>query len=296
MIDEQRIRLNSLSAWILASRPKTLIGAIVPVILGLALVVGNADRSINPVPALLCMLFALVMQVNANFVNDYFDWKRGNDDAATRLGPLRACSMGWVSPNAMLYAIVSTICAAAAVGLPLVAYGGVELVAVGVLCVIFCILYTTTLSYIGLGDLLVVVFFGLVPVCVTFYIQVGYVDLDALLVSLACGLCTDSLLIVNNYRDIDNDRRDGKRTVIVLIGRKWGLRLYLFIGVAVTAAMASYVGFGWKSLFMLIYIIPHCHATAAMGRLKGRELNRVLGATARNILLFGVAATLQIML
>jgi len=296
MIDEQRIRLNSLSAWILASRPKTLIGAIVPVILGLALVVGNADRSINAVPALLCMLFALVMQVNANFVNDYFDWKRGNDDAATRLGPLRACSMGWVSPNAMLYAIVSTICVAAAVGLPLVAYGGMQLIAVGVLCVIFCILYTTTLSYIGLGDLLVVVFFGLVPVCVTYYIQVGYVDADALLVSLACGLCTDSLLIVNNYRDIDNDRRDGKRTVIVLIGRKWGLRLYLLIGVAVTVAMASYVGFGWKSLFMLIYIIPHCHATSAMGRLKGRELNRVLGATARDILLFGVAATLQIML
>ena len=102
--------------------------------------------------AALCMLFAVVMQIDANFINDFFDYAKGNDDAETRLGPLRACTQGWVTTDAMKRAIASTTCAACVIGLPLIYYGGLEMIFVGLLCVVFCFLYTTHLSYIGMGD------------------------------------------------------------------------------------------------------------------------------------------------
>lgn len=174
-MDETKIKQNSLQAWILAARPKTLSGAAVPVLIGLSLAFTDAkeygDDVFSWTAAILCMFFALVMQIDANFINDFFDYARGNDDAATRLGPLRACTQGWVSTNAMKKAIASTTCAACVIGLPLIYYGGLEMILIGALCVVFCFLYTTHLSYLGLGDVLVLLFFGIVPVCITYYVQ-----------------------------------------------------------------------------------------------------------------------------
>ena len=110
------------------------------------------------------------MQIDANFVNDYFDFVRGNDDE-TRLGPRRACAQGWVTMRAMKSALVITTALACVAGLPLVLYGGMEMIFVGIVCVLFCFLYTTRLSYIGMGDILVIVFFGLVPVTMTYYLE-----------------------------------------------------------------------------------------------------------------------------
>ena len=103
------------------------------------------------------------MQIDANFVNDFFDYTRGNDDTATRLGPLRACTQGWVKIDSMKRAIALTTCIACIIGLPLIWFGGLEMIAIGIACVVFCILYTTHLSYIGMGDVLVLAFFSLVP-------------------------------------------------------------------------------------------------------------------------------------
>jgi 1,4-dihydroxy-2-naphthoate octaprenyltransferase len=294
MIDERNIRVNSFHAWVLASRPKTLSGAMVPVVLGIALAAKDTVSGILWLPAVLCMMFALIMQIDANFVNDYFDWKRGNDDVSTRLGPLRACSMGWVTPKAMLFAIFITTAVACMVGLPLIFYGGMKLIIVGILCVLFCILYTTTLSYIGLGDLLVFVFFGIVPVCFTYYVQTGYISLSVFVVSLACGCVIDNLLILNNYRDIDNDRRDGKRTLIVLIGRKGGRILYLLLGITAVLIMSYYDNFSVLSLIMTVYLMPHILTYMKMCRLEGRALNKVLGMTARNIIIFGFVSSFLI--
>ncbi len=296
MTKEKSVKTNSFRAWILASRPKTLAGAMVPVIMGIALAAKDADFHIDIIPAVLCLLFALMMQIDANFVNDYFDWRHGNDDEASRLGPLRACSMGWITPRAMLVALFITTFVACAVGLPLVFYGGIEMIIVGVACVVFCVLYTTVFSYIGLGDLLVLLFFGIVPVCITYYIQTGCVPLVVLNVSLACGLAVDNLLILNNYRDIDNDRSSGKRTLIVLVGRKWGLRLYLLLGIVAALTMSIYGGFTAKSALVLVYLAFHLQTYRQMKLLTGRELNRVLGMTARNILIFGIISTLLIIL
>ncbi len=296
MAEKRLIKTNSFRAWILASRPKTLAGALVPVAIGIALAAKDTYFHIDLIPAVLCLLFALVMQIDANFVNDYFDWRHGNDDEASRLGPLRACSMGWITPGAMLVALFVTTFIACAVGFPLVFYGGIEMILVGVVCVVFCVLYTTVFSYIGLGDLLVLLFFGIVPVSITYYIQTGCVPLSVLSISVACGLAVDNLLILNNYRDIDNDRRSGKRTLIVLIGRKWGLRLYLLLGVVAALTIAIYGGFTAKSALMLVYFAFHLQAYRQMKLLTGKELNCVLGMTARNILVFGITSVLLILL
>ena len=132
------IRPNSIQAWILASRPKTLSGAAVPVMIGVSQGIVESAGNIRLIPALLCFLFAFIMQVNANFINDYFDYKRGND-GEDRLGPLRACTQGWVTPGAMLRGILITTCLACLIGLPLIIYGGWMMIAVGAFCVGFCL-------------------------------------------------------------------------------------------------------------------------------------------------------------
>ena len=226
-MDETNVRVNSLKAWILAARPKTLTGAAVPVMIGIACAVAMYGWcGIRVVPAVLCMLFALIMQVDANFVNDYFDFMKGTDDEQ-RLGPKRACAQGWITASAMRSGLFVTTLLACIVGLPLVYYGGWEMIMVGLACVVFCFLYTISFSYIGLGDLLVLVFFGIVPVCMTYWLTAPPTALMSIpfavvLMSIACGLIIDTLLVVNNYRDIDNDRRAGKLTLIVRIGERGG--------------------------------------------------------------------------
>ena len=193
------IQPNSLQAWGLAIRPKTLTGAAIPVMIGCAL--ADMYDKLQVLPAVLCFLFAFLMQIDANFINDYFDFIKGTDDTEKRLGPRRACAQGWVKPRSMRYAIALTTIAACVAGLPLIFYGGVEMILVGAVCVVFCFLYTTYLSYVGLGDVLVLVFFGLVPVCITYYIQLHTCTWEVLAASVSCGLVIDCLLLVNNYRD-----------------------------------------------------------------------------------------------
>ena len=250
------IKQNSLRAWILAARPKTLSGAAVPVLIGLSLAYMDAKQYEGDVfswtAAALCMLFAVVMQIDANFINDFFDYAKGNDDAETRLGPLRACTQGWVTTDAMKRAIASTTCAACVIGLPLIYYGGLEMIFVGLLCVVFCFLYTTHLSYIGMGDVLVLLFFGIVPVCVTYYVQLHLVTTEVFVASVACGLVIDALLIVNNYRDRDNDKRDGKITLVVRIGEHY--TEYLYLGLGVAACLMG--GVFWMNQHVLAFILP----------------------------------------
>lgn len=289
------VRQNSPKAWLLAARPKTLTGAAVPVLIGGALAYVNAHGDVRWLPLVLCMLFALVMQIDANFVNDYFDYLKGND-GVERLGPKRACTEGWVTPRAMRWALVLTMGVACLIGLPLVLYGGWTMIAVGVACVLFCFLYTTTLSYIALGDVLVLVFFGLVPVTLTYYLSLPEgaqsITTECWVAAFACGLVIDTLLVVNNYRDIDNDRKAGKRTLIVLIGAREGKLLYFFLGVAACFLCDYFIACGhvWAGWLPTIGYLPFHVATALeMHRIgKGPQLNRVLGKTARNMLFFGV--------
>ena len=282
------IRTNSLRAWLLAARPKTLTGAAVPVMTGLS--AAYADDHFSWVPAVLCILFAFMMQIDANFINDYFDFRKGLDDD-TRLGPKRACAEGWITLQAMRGGIAVTTIISCIIGLPLVFYGGWAMIGVGVCCVVFCFLYTTCMARWGLGDLLVLVFFGLVPVCATYYLQTGTVTPVVWTLSVACGLVIDCLLVINNYRDRDNDKAGGKITLIVRIGEK--AAEYLYLGLGVTAVALCQIlwcdGHPVAALLPILYLIPHVMTWYHMIRIKrGKTLNRTLSETARNMFLFGL--------
>lgn len=301
------VKTNSVKAWLLATRPKTLSAAAVPVMIGTAFAWRNTSEQFNWIPAILCLLFAWIMQIDSNLVNDYFDFKKGNDDE-TRLGPKRACSEGWITSDAMVWGILITTLLGCMTGIPLILYGGLEMVMVGIACVVFCFLYTTLFSYHGLGDILVLLFFGIIPVCCTYYVCMPLHQQiptgEVIASSIACGLAIDALLIVNNYRDIDNDRSNGKITLAVRLGESKTRRLYESIGYIAAGIMIILVFFDLYQIdkliptyaLYLIYIILHWQSYKEMKRInKGAKLNQVLGLTARNILVFGLLSVAAIL-
>lgn len=302
-MSDNQVKRNSLRAWVLAARPKTLTGAAVPVMIGLSLAWADARGYQGDVfswtAAVLCLLFAFIMQIDANFINDFFDYVKGTDDRETRLGPERACTQGWVTIDAMKRAIALTTCLACVVGLPLVFYGGLEMILVGAVCVLFCFLYTTHLSYIGMGDVLVLLFFGLVPVSITYYVQLHTFTAEVLIASLACGIVIDALLLVNNFRDRDTDLVAGKQTLVVKIGAEATLKLYLGVGIVACLMGLVFWANGHVLAFVLpfIYLALHFYTYLSMKKTwKGRALNRCLGETARNIFIYGLMVTIGILL
>lgn len=290
------VRRNSPRAWFLAARPKTLPAALIPVVTATALAASEGSFRLGA--ALLCVAFSLMMQVAANFINDLYDYLKGTD-REDRLGPERACAQGWISPRAMRVGIVVTVVLACAVGLCLLAYGGWWLVWIGVACVVFAFLYTTLLSYCGLGDLLVWAFFGVVPVCGTYYVQAGHLTPAVGWVCAACALSVDTLLVVNNYRDRDTDRVAGKRTLIVVLGERFGSLFYLLQGVAAYACCAALAVYGhrWAAVLPLLYLVAHVRAWREMVRIhQGRALNRLIGGTSRNMLLLAALLSVALLL
>lgn len=303
-MNDETVKLNSLKAWLLAARPKTLSGAAVPVAIGIAAAWQATEGHIAIIPALLCTAFALIMQIESNFVNDYFDFVHGQD-GKERLGPKRACAEGWVTLKAMRWAILATMTVACLFGLPLVLYGGWRLVAVGMACVAFCVLYTTHLASRTMGDILVIVFFGLVPVVLTMCLSSGIWDTESntfvstCLLALACGLVIDTLLMVNNYRDRNDDKASGKRTLVVVIGGEMALRLYLALGI--TACLIDFVaitmiGGSWQAVLPMLYLLLHQSTWRLMHRIDGRELNRALALNSRNMIVYGLLTVAALLL
>ena len=207
--------------WLLAARPRTLPAAIAPVLAASAL--AYHDGFFHLPAALACLLFALFSQIGANFANDYYDHKKGAD-TAERVGPRRAVAAGWVRPATMRAAMILILAAAFVCGLTLLRYGGWPLLVVGVTSIIFAIAYTGgpyPLGYHGLGDIFVFIFFGLVAVCATYYVQAATLTPAVWIVAAAIGLLTVNILVVNNYRDAETDARAGKRTLVVRFGKKF---------------------------------------------------------------------------
>lgn len=299
------LKTNSTMAWVLASRPKTLTGAAAPVIVALVAAYSRYGY-ISPVPAVLCLLFALLMQVDSNLVNDYFDCVRGVD-TGERLGPERACSQGWITLEAMRRGITVVTFLACLTGLPLIAWGGWECIPVGMACVAFCFLYTTLFSGIALGDVLVLLFFGLVPVSYTFFFQshgmssITDTPLGVWMLALAQGMVTDCLLLVNNFRDRHTDASVGKKTLVTIIGAKATLWLYGSLGIV--AALLAYIAIGLLGKeggmlrFLPLLFIPH-HLIVLYSMKKighGRELNKILGRTAQSIMLFSLLVAMALL-
>lgn len=288
------VKQNSTKAWLLASRPKTLTAASIPVMLGCALAFMYGHFQL--IPAILCFLFAFLMQIDANFINDLYDYLKGSD-REDRLGPERACAQGWISPSGMKKGILVTTALAAVTGLFLLGYGGWEMIPVGIACIIFAFLYTTgpyPLAYHGWGDILVLVFFGFVPVGCTFYVMAHDWNTSVTMASLACGFVIDTLLMVNNFRDREQDAISGKKTIVVRLGARAGLILYFLLGLAACWSCFYLVTEGrlWAAILPQIYLLFHILTTMKMARInRGKELNAILGETSRNMLLFGILLT-----
>ncbi len=290
----EKVGQNSPRAWFLACRIKTLSGAAIPVLIGavLAYIDISAGTGVFQwrifLPAL---LFALLMQIDANLINDYFDYKKGTD-REDRLGPERACAQGWITPTAMKRGILITTVLSCLAGLPLALMADMRLILVGIACVAFAFLYTTHLSYKGLGDVLVYLFFGIVPVGFTYYLLTdAQWTLSTTLLGIGCGAAIDTLLVVNNYRDYEQDRKSGKKTLIVHFGPKFGLWLYalsVILATALTMVAIAHIKSPYHSLPILFYTLRALHTCSRMARTTGKELNILLGETSSNILIYGI--------
>ncbi len=286
------LKTNSLQAWLLATRPKTLAAAVAPVVVGSALAVHYAAFSL--MPALCCLFFAMAMQIAANLINDLFDFLKGAD-GADRLGPERVTAQGWVSVGAIKTAIIIVILTGCVAGLPLLFFGGWQMLWVGALCVLFAYCYTSgpfPLAYNGLGDAAVVLFFGVVPVGFTFYVQAQEWTAFVTLLGIATGLVVNTLLVLNNYRDRDTDRLSGKKTLIVRFGACFGACLYLLSGVSAVGLvwLAFWNSGNWLTLALVsFYLLPHFITWRKMLKIRnGKALNALLGETSRNMLLFAL--------
>ena len=295
----ETIQTNSTKAWILAARPKTLAAAATPVLLGCAL--AYTDGAFQWIPALLCFLFAFSMQIDANFINDYYDYLKGSD-REDRLGPERACAQGWITLSAMKKGMIITTLLSCFWGLLLLRYCGLEMIPVGMLCVLFAFLYTAgpyPLAYHGWGDVLVIVFFGFVPVGCTYYTMAHDWTWNVTIACAACGLVSDLLLMLNNYRDREQDKISGKRTLVVRFGEPAGRWAYLALGIMAVGLCSFYTfnGHLLASLLPLVFLIPHFTTWREMTRIfQGKALNVVLGKTARNIVWFGLLLSLGLIL
>lgn len=277
--------------WLGAARPRTLPAAVAPVLVGAAL--AWHDGVFVPAAAALCLGFALLVQIGTNFANDYYDFIRGAD-TATRVGPRRAVAAGLISPATMKRAMILIFAAAFLVGLGLVAWGGPWLIAIGVASILCGIAYTGgpyPLAYHGLGDVFVFLFFGLVAVGGTYFVQAGALTTDALLAGVPVGLLAANILVVNNYRDVETDAAANKRTLVVRWGR--GAARAQF-ALSLAGALLIPVGFlargyrPWVLLPLLLIPVAWVHYRRLRDSKTPSELIALLGATGKLLALYAL--------
>ena len=274
--------------WIEAMRLRTLPVSVSGVLGGTACAIYHHGFAL--LPFLISLFFAILAQIASNFANEYYDYKNGLDKKG-REGFRRGVTEGDISPAAMKRATYITLCLAACIGATLIIWGGWWLIFVGIAIAIFALAYSTgpfPLSHNGLGEITVLVFFGFIPVIFTEYVQTRVLSFDAttMFVAAAIGLMAANVLIVNNYRDFEDDKEVGKRTSVVILGRKTMGAVYFYDGIlaAVFLAMASSPLPFWVSAGWLSYFSAHNILCQRLRSLSGGGLNDVLKWT--SILMF----------
>lgn len=291
---------RQIKIWLECFRLRTLPVSMSGVIIAIGIAMWH--HRFQWVPALLCLAFALLAQIASNTANEYFDYLHGTDKPG-RVGPRRGVTEGDISPKTLRDVTFGLLALAGVVGCGLIPYGGWWLLPVGIVIALAALAYSTgpyPLSYHGLGELTVFIFFGLVPVNLTYYVMAHRFDPLVVLFSIAIGLLGVNVLLVNNYRDVEDDREAGKMTQTVMRGRPITAYAYLlngYIGMAILAAFWVMIIMGkvlplWTLLIPVLYLVMH---TVTWYRLKHRDgaaLNPLLGATARNMLIFTILFTI----
>jgi 1,4-dihydroxy-2-naphthoate octaprenyltransferase len=255
--------------------------------------IAAADDALAIVPAIACLAGSLLIQIGCNFANDYFDHRKGAD-TPDRVGPARAVASGWIQPHQMAIATAISLGLAFAVGLYLIDVGGWPILAIGISSLVCAVAYTggpLPLAYVGLGDLFVLLFFGLAAVVGTYWVQAAAAPAHVWMAGTSVGLLATAILVVNNLRDRFTDAKASKRTLAVRLGAtaaRWEytlLQIGAFGGVAV-GALLGWVGPGW----MLAWLALPLAVWEAKGvwTKDGAALNPHLGGAARVELLFGL--------
>jgi 1,4-dihydroxy-2-naphthoate octaprenyltransferase len=280
------------NVWIMAARPKTLGAAVAPVVVGTAMAV-EAGAWHGP-SAALALLGAVLIQVGVNYHNDYYDYLKGAD-TDDRVGPTRVTQAGLVDPDTMRRATILVFATAVLAGLYLIWRGGWPVLAIGVASIAAAVAYTAgryALAYTGLADLFVFVFFGPVAVGGTYYVQALTLTPDVLLAGAGPGLLSVGILLVNNIRDVDQDRRAGKQTLVVRIGRRAAIGLYAACAMgALLLPVGLYAWTGqhpWAMLtgMLVPFVLPPVRTLRSTT--DPAKLNPLLGATGRLLVLWAV--------
>ncbi len=285
--------MSPLRLWVMAARPRTLPAAIAPVIVGTAAAVEVSD-DLRVGAFIAALLGSIFIQIGTNLSNDYSDAKRGAD-TADRLGPVRVTSSGLVAPRRVLVATWVAFGAAVLAGIYLAAVAGVVILIVGAASILAGVLYTggpRPYGYEGLGEVFVFLFFGLVAVNGSYYVQLERLDWLPFGLSLAIGFLATAILVVNNVRDLDTDRRAGKLTLAVRIGRARTRRLYLVLVaaafVAVPVSLIAADGPAWGLLALGAAPLVRGPLAAVMTRTDGPSLNAALAGTGALLAAFSV--------
>ncbi|MGN6415581.1 1,4-dihydroxy-2-naphthoate polyprenyltransferase [Flexivirga sp.] len=281
--------MATLNEWIAGSRPRTLPVAVAPVAAGTGAAYALGDG--NPAHALLALLVSLLLQIGVNFANDYSDGIRGTDDA--RVGPVRLVGQGLATPASVKSAAFACFAAAAVCGLALVALSGTWwLLVAGALAIVAAWKYTGgehPYGYMGLGEVFVFVFFGLVATLGTTYTQAGSVDLSAVAAAVGIGAIACAILVVNNLRDIPGDTVSGKRTLAVRIGDAATRKLFTgMFAVALVAVVVSAVQHPWAIIALIGLALSARSVRTVNQGATGRDLIPPLATTGVTILAYGV--------
>jgi len=276
----------------MASRPKTLPAAAAPVMVGTGLAAHHGALAWGP--ALAALVGALLIQIGTNLANDYYDFVHGSD-TEERVGPVRVTQAGILPPATVKRGMIAVLAAAMLVGVYLVWVAGWPIVVIGLASVASAVLYTGgpyPLAYHGLGDVFVFVFFGLVAVGGTFWVQALTLPPDTWLAGAALGALVTDILVVNNLRDIDTDARSGKRTMAVRLGRSGTFIEYVgLLVVGLGAPVVGVLAYGWPAWALVsLLVLPLCVAPVrkVRGFREARELLPALGETARVVAIYGL--------
>lgn len=273
--------------WIKAARPKTLPVSMAPVVMSVALSYLYVD--INWMGAIICLVFAVMAQILSNFVNDYADGMKGADNE--RLGPQRMVASGLISPKKMLRGIIVWGILTFLLGCTLLYWGGWILLLFGIVILLCALAYSAgpfPLSRHALGDIAVVLFYGIAPVVLTFFIQTGFVNWQIITAGIAIGIVANNLLIVNNYRDSEQDFKNGKKTTVTIFGKCF-MRWVYFLNPIISIILICLVS---NNLIILIYLIPFLIYTTIVSfkfqKAKGKDFNKLIGMSSMEAVILAI--------
>jgi len=277
--------------WLLAARPKTLAAAVTPVLAGTALSFRDLG-TLHGQPFVFALLGAVFIQIGTNYVNDALDFRKGAD-THTRLGPLRVTAAGLLSAEAVLRGAYVCFFLAALCGIPLILRGGWPIAAIGIASIAAAYAYTGgpyPLAYHGLGEVFVMIFFGLVAVCGSFYLQRLTLDPVAWIGGFAVGSLAIVILAINNLRDIDNDRASNKRTLAARFGATFARAEIVFFALTpfLCVATIAYLRSSGKLAIPMLALIPALALLLRVARSRGAELNRCLALAGALEWIFGI--------